>query len=235
MESSFSRDELTSFRHQQKELAKQVIRFNQLSNPVQLIGGADIAYEEGGDRYFAAVVVLDVETMITVDIGRHSGTCRFPYVPGLFAFRELPGLVEAFKALCQRPNLVLCDGQGIAHPRRFGIASHFGLSVNVPTIGCGKSRLLGDYTEPHDCRGAYSDLKDSGEVIGRVLRTQPGVKPLFVSIGHCIDLDTACSWVLQLASHFRQPEPVRRANETVNTMRAQHALDLQRGKEAGGT
>jgi deoxyribonuclease V len=144
---------------------------------------------------------------------------RFPYVPGLLSFREAPPLLEAFAKLQTQPDAVMIDGQGIAHPRRMGIASHLGLCLDVPTIGCAKSLLIGTFKEPGKRRGAMSRLMDKGDVIGRVVRTRQDVKPLFVSVGHMIDLASAVRLVLKCGRGYRIPEPTRQAHLYVNELR----------------
>lgn len=200
-----------------------MVREDSLVSPVRLVAGVDVASEKAGDRLFAAVVVLNAMTLEIVATANSSGNATFPYIPGIFSFRELPPLCEALQRLDSSPDLIICDGQGIGHPRRFGLASHLGVLFDVPTIGCGKSCLTGSYSPPAHDRGSFSDLVDDGEVIGSVLRTQSNVKPIFVSIGHRVSLQTARDWVLRLAPRFRQPEPIRRANELVNALRASFA------------
>jgi deoxyribonuclease V len=139
------------------------------------------------------------------------GVTDFPYVPGLFAFRELPALLTALERLTVSPDLLICDGQGVAHPRRFGLASHLGVVTGLPSIGVAKTPM-GHYDPPGPERGDWTALRDGNDVVGRALRTQREVKPLFVSIGHRTDLDTACAQVLRLAPKYRQPETTRRAD-----------------------
>ena len=180
------------------------------------VAGLDVAYagdgEDTGTRLAAAVVVLDAATLDVVEESVAVGTAAFPYVPGLFAFRELPTLVTALRGLATVPDLLVCDGFGIAHPRRFGLACHLGVLTGLPTIGVGKTAFVGAYTPPGPRRGDTSPLLDGGEVVGRVLRTQDGVKPVFVSVGHRTDLDTACRNVLALTPEYRLPETTRRAD-----------------------
>jgi deoxyribonuclease V len=172
--------------------------------------GLDVAYD--GDRLYAAVVVLDITSLETVDQVVVPGGTDFPYVPGLFAFRELPALRAALERLTVSPDLLICDGQGVAHPRRFGLASHLGVVTGLPSIGVAKTPM-GHYDPPGPERGDWTELRDGDDVVGRALRTQPAVKPLFVSIGHRMDLDTACAQVLRLAPTYRQPETTRRADQ----------------------
>ncbi len=142
-----------------------------------------------------------------------------PYIPGLLAFREIPVLLEAFRKLQVRPEAVICDGQGTAHPRGFGIACHLGLYLGIPTVGCGKSRLIGSYTEPGNPKGSATDLTHRGRRIGQVVRTRTGVKPVFVSPGHLVGFDEAVELVLRACSRYRLPEPVRAAHKLANETR----------------
>lgn len=204
----------------QRELAPLVEREDRLAADVRLVAGVDVAYEVDGPRVFAAVVVIDVASRQTVETAMHTATVNFPYVPGMFSFRELPALCPALEQIRSTPDLIICDGQGVAHPERFGLACHLGVLFDVPVIGCGKSRLTGEFTVPDTARGSVSPLTEAGEDIGCVLRTQDGVKPLFVSVGHRVSLITACDWVLSFADEFRQPEPIRRADHLANEARA---------------
>ncbi|TCJ99605.1 endonuclease V [Nocardia alba] len=172
--------------------------------------GIDSAYAEDGTVATAAVII-DIATMETVESSVAHGVSEFPYVPGLLAFRELPATVAALEKLTTTPDLLVCDAQGSAHPRRFGLACHVGLLTGIPTIGVAKS-VWGEYREPGPRRGDTADVTIDGEIVGRALRTRDEVKPLFVSVGHRIDLDTACDRVLALTRGFRQPETTRRAD-----------------------
>ena len=177
---------------------------------VRTVAGLDVAYAD--DRLAAAAVVLDAESLEVVEEATFLDRPAFPYVPGLFAFRELPALVGALRRLSVTPDLLVCDGHGIAHPKRFGLACHLGVLTGLPSIGVGKTRLVGSYDEPGGDRGAWSPVSDGGQVVGRVLRTQTGVRPVFVSVGHRADLDTACALTLKLAPRYRLPETTRRAD-----------------------
>jgi deoxyribonuclease V len=171
--------------------------------------GLDVAYD--GDRLVAAVCVVDVEMLSTVEEATIVGSTDFPYVPGLFAYRELPSLRTVLAELESKPDVLVCDGHGLAHPRRFGLACHLGVLTGMVTIGVAKS-AFGSYTEPGRKRGDWSPVEHDGEVVGRALRTQDGIKPVFVSIGHLIDIESACDLVLRLAARHRQPETTRRAD-----------------------
>lgn len=192
--------------------AKQVIKSDQFST-VRTVAGLDVAYDKESSLLVAAIVVLDVSTFEVLESVSVTSSAQFPYIPGLFSFRELPPLIEAFHQLKHRPDLVICDGHGIAHPRRFGLASHFGVYTNLPTIGCGKTRLIGEFIEPNQERGSSTQLLDKFDEIGATLRTQTNVKPIFVSIGHLISLKTACLWTLQMSPMYRLPEPIRSADQ----------------------
>jgi deoxyribonuclease V len=198
----------------QNKLACKVIRKDKIGK-ISLIAGADVAYQEGTDRLIAAIVVLDVNSLDIIEVTTAESYAIFPYIPGFFSFREIPPLVEAFSKLCNIFDIVVCDGQGIAHPRRFGLACHLGVLFDLPTIGCSKTRLIGNHEEPTSARGSFSSLIDNNEVVGRVLRTQNGVKPVYVSIGHRISLETACEYILQLSPKYRLPETTRRADQIV--------------------
>lgn len=195
----------------QIRLSKLVVKQDQLG-PISSIAGIDVAYHKENDTLIASIVVVDAESLEIIEEHAWSGTTSFPYVPGLFSFRELPSIVKLLSTITHRPDLIICDGQGIAHPRRFGLASHLGVLYDIPTIGCGKSRFIGEYAPPLDERGCQSGLFDGAELIGAALRTQKNVKPVFVSIGHRISLETACHWVLNATRHYRLPETTRLAD-----------------------
>ncbi|MEO3780841.1 endonuclease V [Micromonospora sp. B11E3] len=176
------------------------------------VAGLDVAYAEAGDRLAAAVTVLDARTLAVVDQAVSVGRPAFGYVPGLFAFRELPALLDALDRLTVRPELLVCDGHGLAHPRRFGLACHLGVVTGLPAFGVGKTPLVGRWEPPGPERGSWSPLRDGDEVLGRVLRTRDGVKPVFVSVGHRMSLDNACARVLALTPRYRLPETTRSAD-----------------------
>lgn len=176
------------------------------------VAGLDVAYAEGDERLAAAVVVLNTADLSVADTAVVRGRPAFPYVPGLFAFREVPALLDALERLTVRPEVLICDGHGLAHPRRFGLAAHLGVLTDLPAFGVGKTRLVGAWEPVGERRGARSPLVDAGETVGAVLRTQTGVKPVFVSVGHRIDLDRACELTLALSPRFRLPETTRAAD-----------------------
>lgn len=190
-----------------------------LHDPNLLVAGADISYDRGSPLHYAVIVVSRLKDLSVVERAAHRMEVSFPYIPGLLSFREVPPLIETFKCLKHKPDILLCDGQGLAHPRRFGLACHLGVWLNLPTIGCAKSRLVGSYRKPGEKKGHMAKLMDRGEVVGRVVRTRRGVKPVFVSIGHQINLDDAVRLVLECAPRYRIPEPIREAHMTVNYIR----------------
>ena len=218
-------------RRVQVELAGRV-EFVPLEREPQIIAGLDCAFSGDDKMIFAAAVVLRV-------IGWHGGQpgqprrfefehvetatarqeTRFPYIPGLLSFREAPVCLEAVAKLSWQPDLFMIDGQGVAHPRRLGLASHLGLFLDKPTIGCAKSRLIGEFEEPGSERGAYSLLRDGGATIGAVVRTRSRVKPVFVSVGHKCTLEDAVRITLACATRYRIPEPTRLAHQAVSKLR----------------
>lgn len=198
----------------QTQLAAQV-RLRDTRSDFDLIAGADIAYKDETNQLVAAIVVLDSKTLKIVETATHMTSVDFPYISGLFSFRELPPLIAAAEKLSVRPDVMICDGQGIAHPRRFGLASHFGLMFDLPTIGCAKTHLYGDFDMPASARGSWSPLTDGEDQIGAVLRTQDGVKPLFTSPGHAISVETSVKTVFSACGKYRQPETTRAADQLV--------------------
>ncbi|NGO41352.1 endonuclease V [Streptomyces ureilyticus] len=176
------------------------------------VTGVDVAYDDERDVVVAAAVVLDAASLDVVAESTAVGRVPFPYVPGLLAFREIPAVLAALDALPCEPGLVVCDGYGLAHPRRFGLASHLGVLTGLPVIGVAKNPFAFAYEEPGAPRGSSSPLLAGEEEVGRALRTQEGVKPVFVSVGHRVTLDNACAHTLRLAPRFRLPETTRRAD-----------------------
>ena len=186
-------------------------------DPVERVMGVDVGFEDGGARTRAAVVVLELRSLRPLEQAFASVPTTFPYVPGLLSFREIPAILEAYAKLRDPPQLVVCDGQGIAHPRRFGLASHLGLLLDLPTIGVAKTRLLGEHGEVPDHRGAWVPLRHDGETIGAVVRTRIGVKPVYVSIGHRVSLPSAVAFTLACAPKYRLPETTRLADRLAST------------------
>jgi deoxyribonuclease V len=204
----------------QTALRRRLVRTGALSHPT-LVAGADVAYSRSTDRVYAAVVLLRLPEMAIVETVTRSGRSPFPYVPGLLTFREGPVLLSAFKGLKLRPDAVIFDGQGYAHPRRMGLASHMGILLGIPSVGCAKSRLIGEHDEPGPCVGDWTPLLDQGRLIGRVVRTRTGVKPVFLSVGHLLGLAAATRLVLACLRGCRLPEPTRRAHQIVTAFRKQ--------------
>jgi len=195
----------------QRRLAAQVSKSSTVTTP-RFIAGTDISATNPQGIATGAVVVLEYPDLRVVETEVVQGKLNFPYVPGLLSFREAPLILAACEKLTITPDLILVDGQGIAHPRRLGLASHLGLFLNIPTIGCAKSRLCGQHEEPGIEPGNYAELVNQGETIGVALRTRFGVKPVYVSIGHKVDLETAICWVLECCRGYRLPEPTRLAH-----------------------
>jgi len=195
----------------QRRLAAQVSRSSQVTTP-RFIAGMDISAANAQGIATGAVVVLEYPELRLAETKVAQARPNFPYVPGLLSFRESPLTLAACEKLTVTPDLILVDGQGIAHPRRLGLASHLGLLLNTPTIGCAKSLLCGQHEEPGAEPGSYAEVVDRGETIGVALRTRLGVKPVYVSIGHKVDLETAIYWVLECCRGYRLPEPTRLAH-----------------------
>ncbi len=195
----------------QQRLREQV-RLEDCFGEVTRVAGVDVGFERQNRITRAAVAVLDFPGLELVEHAVIRQPTRFPYVPGLLSFREVPAVLEALEELQGFPDLLLCDGQGIAHPRRFGIASHLGVLTGIPTIGVAKSRLVGHHRDVPDEKGAWVPLEDKGEVIGAVLRSRKGVKPIFVSPGHCVTLASAVHFVMACVTRYRLPETTRWAH-----------------------
>ena len=200
-------------RELQNRLRTQVIASDRFGT-INTVAGVDIGLKKDIAR--ASVVVLSFPELQVVDSEVAECPVRFPYIPGLLSFREIPPLLTAFSRLQTAPDLVIVDGQGIAHPRRFGLASHLGLILDKPTIGCAKSRLWGRYEEPGLEQGAYTELTDKDEVIGVVVRTRTNVRVVYVSIGHKISLDSARTWILACCRGYRLPETTRYAHNAAS-------------------
>lgn len=192
---------------------------NRFSGRLRRVGGADISYTRGDDRFFAAVVILEWPSLRTVEEATHAEKVTFPYVPGLLSFREGPPLMRAFEKLKRAPDVVLFDGQGIAHPRGLGLASHMGLLLNVASVGCAKTKLVGEHDEVGAAAGAYAELFFEGRAVGAVVRTKERVKPIYVSQGHRVGFMQSIRLALSCCRGYRIPEPVRQAHLLVNRMR----------------
>lgn len=196
----------------QQRLREQVVRADRFGR-IEMVAGVDVGFEDKGKITRAAVVILELPSLSMIEVSIARRKTEFPYVPGLLSFRELPAVLQAMEKLQTRPDMILCDGQGYAHPRRFGIACHLGLLTDTPAIGVGKSRLIGTYTEPGDARGDWQPLQHEGEVIGAVLRTRSHVKPVFVSVGHRISLVSAVDYVMRCTTRYKLPETTRLAHK----------------------
>ncbi|MFJ7983708.1 endonuclease V [Streptomyces sp. NPDC096351] len=197
----------------QKELSGRLVRDEE--GPAAGEGhvtGVDVAYDDARDLVAAAAVVLDARTLRVVEEATAVGRVSFPYVPGLLAFREIPTVLAALDGLTADPGLLVCDGYGLAHPRRFGLASHLGVLTGRPSIGVAKNPFTFTYVQPGPDQGDFAPLLADGEEVGRALRTRAGVKPVFVSAGHRVSLDNACAHTLRLAPRYRIPETTRHAD-----------------------
>jgi deoxyribonuclease V len=195
----------------QEQLRHLVITEDRLP-PIRRVGGVDVHFDRDGKRALASVAVLSFPELRPEGYALAGLSVTFPYLPGLLSFRELPPVLAALARLSTLPDLLLCDGQGLAHPRRFGMACHLGVIAGIPTIGVAKTRLLGNYPELPEERGSWSPLCDRGEIVGAVLRSRARVKPLFVSVGHRVSLSTAIRLVLDCAPRHRLPETTRIAD-----------------------
>ncbi len=207
----------------QRELRDRVITRDAFGE-LRRVAGVDVGFEAGGTITRAAVVVLRLPELVRVEDAIARQPTRFPYVPGLLSFREIPAVVEALNRLSEPPDMLLCDGQGYAHPRRFGFACHLGLWVDLPSVGVAKTRLIGAHGDVPEGRGEWCPLTHEGEVIGAVLRTRQGVKPIYVSIGHRVSLESAVDLVMRCTPRYRLPETTRQADR----------LASRRGERRGG-
>ena len=196
----------------QRDLATRVVRSRCLYSPPRYIAGTDMSVDRIHGTARAAAVVIEFPSLHLVEIRTVEGPLTWPYVPGFLSFREAPLVLDALSMLRTEPDMVMVDGQGIAHPRRLGLASHVGLFIDVPTIGCAKSLLCGEYGSLGHAKGEGSDIMHKGEVVGSALRTRSGVKPVFVSVGHKFNLAGAVEWVLHCCLGYRLPEPTRLAH-----------------------
>jgi deoxyribonuclease V len=207
---------------QMQQSLRERVLVQPLDREIKTIAGCDISFNKYSTTLYAGIVVLRLPTLETIEEVSAVGETKFPYVPGLLSFREAPALLQAWAKLQTEPDAVMFDGQGLAHPRRLGIASHAGLLLNRPTIGCAKSVLLGKFDEPDAQRGSWTPMIDKGETIGAAVRTKNRVQPVYVSPGHLIDLNGAIDLVLRCDGGYRVPEPTRRAHLLVNAARTAH-------------
>jgi deoxyribonuclease V len=187
------------------------VRVEPLQRPPEVVAGIDVSVK--GKQARAAVVLLSYPDLATLQATTAESPVPFPYIPGFLAFREGPVVLEALKQLTDQPDVLIFDAQGWAHPRRMGLATHLGTLLDMPSVGCAKSRLCGTYTEPGEEKGNWTPLRDEDEIIGAVVRTRDNVRPVFVSVGHRIDLETAVALVLDCAPRYRLPEPTRWAHK----------------------
>ncbi len=203
---------LTKLREIQEELSRKV-KIRPFRGQVKRVAGCDVSYTRDRKRMAAVFVVFSYPELELKEVAREIREVEFPYIPTFLSFREMPALVAAYRKLTELPDLVLVDGQGLAHPRKLGLASHLGVELGIATIGVAKSHLYGEYMEPGPNRGDYSILRDkAGRPIGAVLRTRDGVKPLFISPGNEIDIGDSIRFVLELTRGYRLPEPIRFAD-----------------------
>lgn len=196
----------------QQELRKDVVTIDDFAT-IRHVAGVDVGFESEGTVTRAAIAVLNLDDLQLQDRAIARRPTTFPYIPGFLSFREVPAVLDALAKVTVIPDMLLCDGQGIAHPRRFGIACHIGLLANVPTIGVGKSILVGKHAELADDRGSWQPLIHKGETIGAALRTRPGTKPLYISPGHRVSLETAIAYVMRCTTKYRLPETTRHAHK----------------------
>jgi len=203
----------------QRQLRERIVLKPPSGFKPRRVAGADLSIRWKRDRGYAAIVTLDAESLETVEEATAVVDVTFPYVPGLLSFRELPPLAAAWKRLRRKPDVIIFDGHGIAHPRRFGIACHGGLLFDTPSIGCAKSLLVGTHGPLGEKRGATAEIEIDGEVVGMAVRTRDDVKPVYVSPGHLMDLPTAVELVLAMTAGYREPETTRRSHALVNRMR----------------
>ena len=196
----------------QKKIAQMIVRSDGPVSP-RYIAGVDLSVNRAKGTAIAAVVVLDYPGLNIVEIEKARGNLDLPYIPGLLSFREAPLILEACHKISAIPDLIIVDGQGIAHPRRIGLASHLGLFLNVPTVGCAKSLLCGKYENPSEKQGDYTEIVDRNETIGIALRTRAGAKPIYISVGHLISIESAMYWILKCCTGYRLPQPTRLAHQ----------------------
>jgi deoxyribonuclease V len=198
---------------------KEQLTFQPLAKPIDTIAGADISLNRFSEVIYAGIVILRFSDLQPIAYSLIKSTTRFPYVPGFLAFREIPALLQAWEQIPVKPDVVMVDGQGIAHPRRMGIAAHLGALIQIPTLGCAKKPLFGKWEEPKSDKGSFSPIKDKEDTLGFALRSKNKVKPIFISPGNLLTQSDALQIAIDSTSNYRLPEPTRRAHEYVNLFR----------------
>lgn len=201
---------------------KEMIKLSKVVKRVKLVAGTDVSYSKKTKMCFAAVSVFNFPEMELIEQCQAKGLATFPYIPGYLTFREAPILLKAFEKLIHIPDVVLFDGQGIAHPRMMGLAAHVGVTLDLPSIGCAKSRLVGEFQDPPTQAGSQTDLVYENKRIGAVVRTRENVKPVFVSPGFKITIEEAVEWILKTCTGYRMSEPIRMSHLKVNQIRAKY-------------
>jgi len=202
-----------------QEALRRRLDLGEARRPTETVAGVDVSYDTRTPTVYAAVVLMRLHDHEILETATATRPATFPYIPGLLSFREAPAVLQAVTRLTRRPDCLLCDGQGIAHPRRFGLACHLGLLLDLPSIGCAKSVLVGEYQEPPEKRGGFRMLIDRGERVGIILRTRDGVEPVYVSPGYRMNTQQAREIVLKATGRYRVPEPTRQAHLLVNRLR----------------
>ncbi len=198
---------------------RSLVRIEPPNHEIHTIAGADISFNRFSDVIYSGIVVLSLPDLQIVETSSVRSTAKFPYVPGLLSFRETPSFLECWEKLTTKPDALMLDGQGLAHPRRFGIACHIGLILDLPTLGCAKSILVGRHGKLDLDAGSSSPLIDKQEIVGVALRTKKKVAPVYISAGHLMDLNTAVDLAMRSVTKYRQPEPTRQAHLLVNQLR----------------
>jgi len=202
-----------------QEALRKRLDLDEVRMATETVAGVDVSYDKRTPTVYAAVVLMRLDDHEILETATATSPVTFPYIPGLLSFREAPAVLQAVTRLKRRPDCLLCDGQGIAHPRRFGLACHLGLLLDLPSIGCAKSVLVGEYQEPPQKRGGFRMLMDRGEQVGLILRTRDAVEPVYVSPGYRVSTQQARDIVLKATGCYRVPEPTRQAHLLVNRLR----------------
>jgi deoxyribonuclease V len=202
----------------QKKLQKK-IQLKSFNKKIKTVAGCDVSFSRGSNIVYASIVILNYPGMEIIEEQFARDNATFPYIPGYLSFREIPVLIKAFKLIKRAPDIVLCDGQGLAHPRLFGLACHLGLMLDTPAIGCAKSHLVGEFKEPGHTKGNYSSIRYKGKKVGIVLRSRTNVKPIFISPGHKIDIKSSYRITMDCSGKYRIPVPTRLAHIAVNKYR----------------